>query len=314
MPAERRPGMDHEHYQWSPMSRRGALRWPDGARIALCVVVTLEKMEWEAPPGSFTVSLSGGLGDRAFPDYARVSHREYGHRVGIFRVLDVLEKHGIRPTVAIDAMTAEANPYLVEHCRERGAEIIGHGISASRMITGRMTEEDEEEYVHSSLEALHRATGATQSPTEGGEVKGWLGPEHGESERTPGILAAAGVSYVCDWVNDEQPYRMTTPQGELCALPLMLELDDINALWDRKVPIDRYARLLEESFDGLYEGSSESGRLMAFNLHPWLIGQPFRIRYLDQALGHMMRRQGVWATTGSEITEWFKANPPGYRG
>ena len=303
MPAERRPGMDHEHYQWSPINRRGALRWPGGARIALCVVVTLEKMEWEAPPGSITATLAGGLGDRAFPDYARVSHREYGHRVGIFRVLDVLEKHGIRPTVAIDAMTAEANPYLVAHCRQRGAEIIGHGISASRMITGRMTEEDEEEYVHSSVEALRQAAGMAP--------QGWLGPEYGESERTPGILAAAGVSYVCDWVNDEQPYLMSTAQGELCALPLMLELDDINALWDRKVPVDRYARLLEESFDGLYEGSRESGRLMAFNLHPWLIGQPFRIRYLDLALGHMVRRQGVWAATGSEITEWFKANPPG---
>ena len=303
MPAERRHGMDHEHYEWSPINRRGTLRWPEGARIALCVVVTLEKMEWEAPPNSFTVSLPGGIADRPFPDYARVSHREYGHRVGIFRVLDVLKKHGIRATVAMDAMTAEANPYLVEHCLQRGAEIIGHGISVSRMITGRMTEEDEEEYVHSSLEALRQATGTTP--------QGWLGPEYGESERTPGILAASGVSYVCDWVNDEQPYLMTTPQGELSALPLMLELDDINALWDRKLPIDRYARLLQESFDGLYEGSRQSGLLMAFNLHPWLIGQPFRIGYLDQALGHMVRRQGVWAATGSEITEWFKANPPG---
>ena len=303
MPAERRPGMDHEHYQWSPMTTRGVLRWPDGARIALSVLVTLEKMEWEAPDGSFTVSLPGGIADRPFPDYARVSHREYGHRVGIFRVLDVLERHGIRPTVAMDAMTAEANPYLVEHCMQRGAEIIGHGISVSRMISGRMTEEDEQEYVHSSVEALRRATGTPP--------QGWLGPEHGESERTPGILAGAGVSYVCDWVNDEQPYRITTPQGDLCALPLMWDLDDINALWDRKVPVDRYARLLEESFDGMYEGSRGSGLLLAFNLHPWLIGQPFRIGYLDQALGHMVKRQGVWAATGSEIVEWFKANPPG---
>ena len=303
MPAERRPGMDHEHYEWSPINRRSVLRWPHGARIALCVVVTLEKMEWEAPPGSFTATLAGGLGDRPFPDYARVSHREYGHRVGIFRVLDVLEKHGIRPTVAMDVTTAEANPYLVSHCRQRGAEIIGHGMSVSQMITGRMTEEDEEEYVQTSIDSLHRATG--EAP------KGWLGPEHGESERTPGILAASGISYVCDWVNDEQPYRISTPKGDLCSLPLMWELDDINALWDRKVPVDRYGRLLEESFDGLYEDSRESGLLMAFNLHPWLIGQPFRIRYLDRALSHMMRRQGVWAATGSEVAEWFEANPAG---
>ncbi len=300
MAAERRPGMDHEHYEWSPINRRGTLRWPDGARVALCVVVTLEKMEWEAPPGSFTVSLAGGIADRPFPDYARVSHREYGHRVGIFRVLDVLEKHGIRPTIAMDAMTAEANPYLVDHCLQRGAEIIGHGISVSQMITGRMSAEEEALYVNSSVESLRQATG--------GPPKGWLGPEYGESERTPGILASAGISYVCDWVNDEQPYAMSP--GGLTALPLMWELDDIFALWDRKVPIDRYARLLEESFDTLYEDSSDSGLLMAFNLHPWLIGQPFRIGFLDQALGHIMRRQGVWAATGSEVAEWYQANPP----
>ena len=302
MPAERRPGMDHEHYRWSPINRRPPLRWPGGSRVALSVIVTLEKMEWEPPADSFTVSLAGGIADRPFPDYARVSHREYGHRVGIFRVLDVLEKHGIRPTVAMDVMTAEANPYLVDHCLQRGAEIIGHGISVSQMITGRMTEEQEREYIDSSIEGIRRATGL--------QPKGWLGPEYGESSRTPGILAAAGVSYVCDWVNDEQPYALNPEEGELFALPLMWEMDDINALWDRKVPIDRYARLLEESFDTLYRESAETGSLMAFNLHPWVMGQPFRIGFLDQALGRMVRRKGVWAATGSEIIDWFKANPP----
>ncbi len=302
MPAERRPGMDHEHYEWSPVHRRGTLRWPGNARIALSVVITLEKMEWIAPEGSFTVTLPGGIADRPFPDYARISHREYGHRVGIFRVLDVLERHGLKATVAMDVQTAEANPYLVDHCLQRGCEIIGHGVSASQMITSRMPEEEEREYLHASVEALRRATGV--------EPKGWLGPEHGESDRTPGLLAEAGLSYVCDWVNDEQPYAMTSGAGGLFALPLMWELDDINALWDRKVPIDRYGQLIQESFDGLYRDSAETGRLMAFNLHPWLIGQPFRISFLDQALSYVVRRQGVWAATGSEVIEWFRANPP----
>ena len=302
MPAERRPGMDHEHYEWSPVHRRGTLRWPGNARIALSVVITLEKMEWIAPEGSFTVTLPGGIADRPFPDYARISHREYGHRVGIFRVLDALERHGLKATVAMDVQTAEANPYLVDHCLQRGCEIIGHGVSASQMITSRMPEEEEREYLHASVEALRRATGV--------EPKGWLGPEHGESDRTPGLLAEAGLSYVCDWVNDEQPYAMTSGAGGLFALPLMWELDDINALWDRKVPIDRYGQLIQESFDGLYRDSAETGRLMAFNLHPWLIGQPFRISFLDQALSYVVRRQGVWAATGSEVIEWFRANPP----
>lgn len=310
MPAERRYGMDHEHYDWSPFTARGILRWPDNARIALCVIVNLEHMEWSPPEGSYTANLAGGLAPRPFPDYARLSHREYGHRVGIFRILDVLEKHLIKPTVAMDAFTAENYPYLVRHCLTRGCEIIGHGISASRMITSNMSEREEREYIQTSMEALRRATGT--APV------GWLGPEYGESARTPQLLAQAGIHYVCDWANDEQPYPMKTPQAVgaqgpaplLFALPIMLELDDINALWDRRVAIDRYMESLKESFDTVYRDGAQNGRLLVLNLHPWLIGQPFRIGYLDEALGHMMRRQGVWAATGSEIVGWYRSNPP----
>ncbi len=303
MPAQRRFGMDHEHYDWSPMSKRGTLRWPDNARVALCVIVNLEHTEWSPPPGSYqSPTLAGGLAPRPFPDYARFSHREYGHRVGIFRVLDALDRHGMKATVAMDALTAENYPYLVRHCLSRGCEIIGHGISASRMLTSQMSEQVEQEYIRASLEALTRATGTAPI--------GWLGPEYGESARTPALLARAGIRYVCDWVNDEQPYRMKTREGELFALPILLELDDVNALWDRRVTIDRYAELLKEGFDTLYRDGAHNGRLLVLHLHPWLIGQPFRIRYLNEALGAVMRRQGVWSATGSEIIDWYRSHLP----
>lgn len=303
MPAARRPGMDHPHYAWSPMPTRGVLHWPEQARLALCVLVSLEHLEWAPPEGSFeTRRLAGGLGRLPAPDYARLTHREYGHRVGIFRVLDVLEKHGIPATIAMDALTVEHYPYLMRHCLDRGAEIIGHGISVNRMITGRMTEEEEREYIYESIQALTQATGT--APV------GWFGPEYGESERTPRLLAEAGIRYVCDWTNDEQPYRMHVPQGDLCALPIALELDDTHALWSRRMPIDRYGRLLTENCDGLYQDGADNGRLMVLNLHPWLIGQPFRIGTLDAALGAMMRRQGVWPAHGREIIDWFRQHPP----
>ncbi len=299
MPAERRPGMDHEHYTWSPIHTREPLRWPDHARVALCVLVNLELMELDPPEGSVKVArLAGGLGRLPYPDYARLSHREYGHRVGIFRVLDVLEKHGIAATIAMDALTAEHYPYLVQHCQQRGCEIIGHGLSVSRMITSRMSEAEERDYIRTSLDILTQATGHVP--------QGWFGPEYGESERTPQLLAAAGLSYVCDWANDEQPYRMTTPEGHLIALPIALELDDAYALWERRVPVDRYATMLSESFEGLYQDGDQTGRLLVLNLHPWLIGQPFRIGFLDAALGGIMRRQGVWAAPGAAIVDWFR--------
>ena len=300
MPAQRTFGMDHPHHEWSPIISRPALRWPNGAAVALCVVLVLEHMEWQAPEGSFQVAnLSGGSAPRAFPDYARLSHREYGHRVGIFRLLDLLDKHGIPATIAMDAMTAENYPYLVQHCIGRGCEIIGHGISVSRTISANMSEDEERGYIRSSIDSLVNATGSAP--------QGWFGPEYGESDRTPQLLAEAGLRYVCDWANDEQPYPMTTGDTPFFALPLLYELDDVASMAQRKVTVADYQRRLTESFDTLLEDGASNGRVMALNWHPWMVGQPFRVGAVDAALHHMMRTGGVWAATGSEIVDHFQS-------
>ncbi len=127
------------------------------------------------------------------------------------------------------------------------------------MIHNDMAEPDELNYIHTALDTIAHATG--ERPT------GWLGPEYGESARTPQLLARAGVRYVCDWVNDEQPYRMTTPEGELFALPMMLELDDVHALWERRVRTPRYSQLLQEGFDRLYTDGADNGRLLVIHVH-----------------------------------------------
>ena len=299
MPGQRGFGMDHPHYSWLPMPKRPALRWPEGTRVALCVIVNLEHMEWQPQEGSWwRREMSGGFGNRPFPDYTRKTHREYGHRVGIFRVLDALESVGIRPTIAMDLMTAENYPFLVEHCLGLRAEIIAHGVSVTQMITSEMGEAEEREYIARCLEGMREATGTTP--------KGWLGPEFGESDRTQRLLAEAGVEYVCDWTNDEQPYAMTTPSGSLVSLPICLDLDDVNALWERRMDVERYAKLVKESLDRLLEDGERSGRLLVLNLRPWLMGQPFRIGYLEETLEHLASRKGVWAATGSEIVDWYR--------
>ena len=304
MPVEFYHGMDHQHYDWNPLNGdRRVLRWPNDAPLALCVLVTLEHMEWRVPEGAFqSASLAGGYGPSPFPDVTRWSHREYGHRVGVFRLLDTLAKYGITPTVAMDVLTAENYPFLVRHLKSLGCEIIAHGISVSQQITENMPEQEEREYIQASVERMTRATGATPA--------GWLGPEYGESSRTPQLLAHAGLSYVCDWTNDEQPYPIKAPQGQLTALPINLPLDDVNALFDRHIPISRYELMLKEGFDALYQEGAANGRLLVLNLHPWLMGQPFRVRYLSRALDYMTRREGVWTATGSEIVDWYRSNPP----
>jgi allantoinase len=296
MPATRgKVGMDHEHYKWSPIIKRPKLKWPKGARVALAVVVNVEHMEWNPPEGHYQVA---GLYSRGLPDIRVTSHREYGKRVGVYRLLDVLEKHGMPATVSMDALTAQNYPYLVKHCIERGCEIIAHGVSLSRMITSQMSEAEERKEIKTAIDAVEKATG--KAPL------GWFGPEYGESHRTPQLLAEAGIRYVCDWVNDEQPYPMTTKKGELYALPMNLDLDDDFALRERKYPMDEYSKLLVDAFDTMHKDGSETGRVLTLNLHAWTSGQPFRTYYLDQALGRMMGKGSVWAATGREIIEWYR--------
>jgi peptidoglycan/xylan/chitin deacetylase (PgdA/CDA1 family) len=297
-------GPDHPHHTYLPFdAARPRLTWPGQAPVALCVLVTLEHVEWKDPEGGYvSPTLAGGYGRRPHPDITLWSHREYGHRVGIFRILEVLSRHGITPTVAMDALTARHYPFLVEHCLGIGAELVGHGISVSRMITSRMSEAEERAYIAESLDAL-RTAGA-------GAVAGWFGPEYGESNRTPALLAEAGIRYVCDWVNDEQPYQMTVPAGALYALPITYPLDDVNALSDRRIEVRRWSTAVTEAFDRLREDGATNGRILVLNLHPWLTGQAFRIHHVDEMLAHIVASGAVWPATGSQIVDWYAAARP----
>ncbi len=299
MSANRKYGMDHPHHAWSALPSRPPLLWPNGARLAICIIINLEHDEWDVPSKSYvSPQLSGGLSPRPWPDYMRMTHREYGHRVGIFRVLDALEQANIPPTIAIDSSTARKYPYLIKYCLERKAEFIAHGMSVNSMVTSGMSWHDERKYIRETMDALIEFTGQTP--------RGWFGPEFGESEHTPRILGELGFRYVCDWPNDEQPYMMTVPVGEITNLPIMLELDDVNALWDRKITIKNYSKMLIDAFDRMYRDGLDNGRLLVLNLHPWLIGQPFRIGYLEKVLAHVRSKKRVWAATGSEIIEWYR--------
>ena len=299
MPADRTPGaMDNPYYGWSPLVTREPLRWPEDARVALCVIVTLGHVEWLPPENAIVPPSATRVGPYPeVPDIHETSPHEYGTRVGVFRVMDVLARHGIRATVAMDAAVLASCPYLVDECQRRGWEFVGHGTTSSRMITEAMTEADEREYIRSSLDAVRAATGKMPA--------GWVGVDYGESTRTVRLLAEMGVRYVCDWPNDEQPYRMTVPTGSMVSLPVTLDLDDVLFHHIRTIPIRRFAELITESFDVLHEEGAETGRLLVLNLHPFVIGQPYRISHLDRALEHITRHEGVWVATGSEIVDWF---------
>ena len=291
--------MDHGLYTWSPIVSRERLTWPDGARIAVAFVIGLGHYEADPPPGAFDPPTHRSpLRVMPPPDYPTVTHREYGHRVGIFRLFEIFDAHAIRATAAVDALTAERYPRLVSECVSRGWEVIAHGVGQRRAITASMSESDERAYIRSALDAVGTAAGTRPS--------GWLSPEQSESARTPALLAEMGVEYLCDWANDDQPYLIGDAARPLVSLPLMQDVSDVNLHWNRRVTMARWSAVVCEAFDTMYREGPDGGRLFALPLHPWCIGQPFRVKYLEQVLAHVRQHDGVWFATGAEIATWYR--------
>src|SRR5262249_38679947 len=262
-------------------------------------VISLGHYEADPPPGAFDPPTHRSpLRVMPPPDYPTVTHREYGQRIGIFRLFELFDAYAIRATAAIDTLTAERYPQLVSECVRRGWEIIAHGVGQRRAITASMSEVDERAYIRSALDAVGSAAGTRPS--------GWLSPEQSESTRTPALLAEMGVEYLCDWANDDQPYLIGPEDRSIVALPLMQEVSDVNLHWNRRGAMPPWAAVVCEAFDTLYREGQDSGRLFVLPLHPWCVGQPFRVRYLKQVLAHMQNHDGVWATTGAEIATWYR--------
>lgn len=290
-------GYDHDWYPWRPAPERPPLAWPDGATTAVAAFVYLEQMELDPPAGSFTDGRFAGALGSYYPDFQNYSRREFGNRVGIFRVLDALERHGIRATICANALAAERHPYIVERCLRGGHGFAAHGWSTSRMITSRMSEAEEADMIGTCLDTLERATGT--------RPRGWAGQDFGESERTPRLLAAAGLTHVLDWPNDDVPYWMqTTPP--LVSIPNQVEWDDAQLFVVRKVDTWRYPELVSSAFDALH---AERGRLLGFGVHPWIFGQAHRIRYLEEALVHIGGHADCWYASSDEIAQWFARSP-----
>ena len=293
----RRYGMDHDRYDWSMLPRRKPVVWPGGARIALWVVPALE---W------FPLNMAGqpfkppGAMQTAYPDLRHYTLRDYGNRVGIFRIMQVLGRHGIPATVAVNAAVAVRYPSLIKQCNSLGWEIIANGLDMDHLHHGGLDPAEETRWVEQSLALLRQASGQA--------VRGWLSPAKSESFQTLDLLAQAGLDYVCDWVNDDMPYAMRTTGGPLVAMPHPIDIDDYTILVNNHHTEDDFRDQLIDHFDVLYrESSVDNGRVMAISLHPWVIGQPYRIRALEEALAHIMRHRGVWAATGSQILDAWQA-------
>lgn len=292
--------VEHAWFDAQPIVARTPVTWPNGARLAFGVVVSIEQYEMAQAPGAFMpVTLPGGMGRGPYPDFRSYSLREYGNRIGVFRVIDSIERHGLRATAAIDASVATHKPDSMHACLRRGWEIAAHGNAVTQMIGAQLSAAEEEEQVGRALAAIERASGT--------RPQGWHSPEYGESARTPGILAKLGVKYVLDWPNDELPYAMQTATGSLVSMPMLVDFDDVFAHWYRKLSMARWQKSIADALDRLLVDGETRPRMLILNLHPWLIGQPWRISYLDAVLQDLGGREGVWCATVGEIAACWRA-------
>jgi allantoinase len=289
--APARPGYDHGWFPWNPPPARPRITWPGGARTAVSVVLHLGAAEWEdaqtrapRPPA--------GRGIAAPPDVPRMSHREFGHRVGVFRLLQILDGFAVAPAAVVDVLTAEHYRPLLHHLLPVAAEVLAGGLSAGRPITSVMGEDEERDYIGTSLERLAAAVGTRPA--------GWLGPEHSESARTPALLAQAGLRYVADWANDDLPYPMPGAGPDFWAFPLSWELSDLSAAHLRLVSPTTWETSVTDAFDVLH---ADGGRILALHLQPWLSGQAFRAAAVEAALRHVREAGDVWFATPVEIVE-----------
>jgi peptidoglycan/xylan/chitin deacetylase (PgdA/CDA1 family) len=290
-------GMDHDRYDWSILSRRKPVEWPDRARIALLVMPALEWFPLDMTGKPFRAP--GGL-ERPYPDYRYYTSRDYGNRVGVFRVMEALDDLGVRASVAVNSALAERHPFLLGEVTRRGWEIVAHGVHMDRLHHGGLPVEQERQQVRESIGTLRRLSGQP--------VTGWLSPARSESPHTLDLVAAEGIEYVCDWVNDDMPYPVRTAHGPIHAMPHSHEIDDRVILLDFHHTEAQFVEQVSDQFDALYrEAGRHGGRIMAITLHPWVIGQPYRIRALRAALSHVLRRAGVWSATAAEILAAFRA-------
>jgi peptidoglycan/xylan/chitin deacetylase (PgdA/CDA1 family) len=281
----------HGRFDYSPIVDRPVLRWPNGARVAVWVIPNIEHFLFNRPstriPGAFVLN----------PDVMGYSWRDYGVRVGIWRMMEIMQRYRVRGTVALNSDVCREYPRIIEAGRKLNWEWMGHGTTNSIMLN-QQTEAEERAQIRESVTTIAKAVG--KAP------RGWLSPALSETVRTLDILAEHGIEYVGNWVNDEQPYPMRVKKGTMFSMPYSQELNDIPALLNLHQSPERFGQMICDQFDVLYEDGAATGRVMSICLHPFITGHPHRSKYFAKALAHITARQEVWLATGGEIIDWYR--------
>jgi peptidoglycan/xylan/chitin deacetylase (PgdA/CDA1 family) len=279
--------------QYAPVTSRPPVRWPGGKRLAVWIVPNVEFYEYTPPP-----AIGRETWDRVpvHPDVREYGFRDYGNRVGIWRMDEVLQQYPVRPTVSLNLALLDHFPEIAQLIRQRGWAVMSHGLYNTRFLYG-MDEAQERAFYKDNIDSLKRHTGA--------DLLGILTPAITNTARTPALIAESGMIYHADWVHDDVPVPIHVPGRKLVSIPYTYDLNDA-PLWDGRPYGARYfVDACKAAFDRLYAETAEGGRVFCIALHPYQIGQPHHVGHLREVLDHIAGHEGLWWATGDEIARHF---------
>jgi allantoinase len=287
----------HQRFPYSAIDRRAKYRWPEGRSLALYIGLNAEHFPFGVPGG---IDL-----DRETQPFSQRSWlwREYGNRVGGWRLAELFDELGVNVALIVNQANYEHCPELVARFRDRGDELIGHGLSNGTERPIDMDESAERQMIGETTEAMRAADGV--------QPAGWLSPYLTPSLVTTDLLVECGYEYVLDWgLCDEQPFWVKARGGRILSIPYPIELNDQPAIVGRRHTPAEYADMLIDQFDEMLRRSESTPLVMSISLHTFIVGQPFRIVHLRRALRHMLaQRDRLWVTLPRDIARYYRTLP-----
>ncbi|MSQ55376.1 MAG: polysaccharide deacetylase [Betaproteobacteria bacterium] len=281
-----------ERTPFSAIVDRPPLHLPGNARVAVWTIVNLEV--WDIGKPMARQVLPAPTGVALQPDVPNWSWHEYGMRVGVWRFMDLFQRLRIQPTLSLNARVCEDYPRVAQACHDAGWEFMGHSWEQGPIHK----EADQPAMIARSLDALEKFTG--KRPV------GWLGPGLTQTYDTPEHLAKAGIQYIGDWVYDDEPTEIQTAHGPLVTLPYTVECNDIPVMIVQHHEGAYWRQKCIDAFDRYYQEGAQRAKIMAIAIHPYISGQPFRIRYLEEVYEHIARHSDVVHWNGVQLLDWYR--------
>ncbi len=276
-----------------PITERPSFTWPNGATLAVWVCPNIEHYAYLPAPSK----VRDPWPRVPHPDVLGYATKDYGNRVGFWRMAEVIDRHGIRATMALGVGAFERYPEIMEAAEARGWDAMCHGVYNTDYLWG-LPEEQERAYFINCIDTYRRLTGRS--------FAGWFSPALSHTRSTPDLVAEYGMRYIADFGHDDQPFPLRVRKGRLISLPYSLDVNDgiVNMRGGEGA---EFLRVVKDTFDVLHRDSEKAPRVLCIAVHPYWIGQPHRIEAFDEALAYVASHPDVWFATGAEIADWYYA-------